>query len=445
MGVDELAVDVLVIGAGMAGLTVGAVLAQSGTTVVVLDSAQEIGGSARLSEGYVWTAPSVEVFQEQDPGGDTAKFETMLSALPEAFAWLESINVSVGPTLTGVLGYGSGRQIDVVAQLRRCRQLIERKGSVLVGCETEELITENGRVVGAFVRQPDQGDLGRVRAMHTVIATGGFQASPALRDEWLFPGASEVVLRANPISGGGGIRLALAVGADLTPATPGFYGHLVPSPLTGFAPPDFARLAQYHSEHGLLVGADGRRFTDESLGDHVNAEVVAQCKKALLIVDERIKREQVLRPFIPGMDVVDKMAEAGMRGARYVSGPDLESLADVVAGWGYDGAELLRTVRDYNASIESGVPTMPARRSHHRPLDESPFAALEVQAAITFTYRGLATDADGRVLRDDTPIEGLWAVGVDAGGLNTWGYTGGLVRGLVLGRHAAKVIISDSR
>ena len=43
-----------------------------------------------------------------------------------------------------------------------------------------------------------------------------------------------------------------------------FYGHSVPSPLTSFTEEQYMPLAQYHSNHCILVNRLGRRFCDES-------------------------------------------------------------------------------------------------------------------------------------------------------------------------------------
>jgi predicted oxidoreductase len=65
--------------------------------------------------------------------------------------------------------------------------------------------------------------------------------------------------------------------------------------------------------------------------------------------------------------------------------------------------------------------------------------AVHVAAAVTHTLGGLRVDERARVLRDDgTPIEGLFAAGVDAGGISTGGYSSGLATALVLGRIAAE-------
>ncbi len=421
-------------------MTVAATMAEAGASIIVIEIGPEIGGSAAISQGYVWTAPSREVFEDQDPVGDLERFSLMLEEFPPAIDWLRGLGVYVGPRLTEVLGYGVGFQIDVAQYVARCRRLVEGSGGwVLVRTEPERLLTESERVVGVEARELASGDLWSVRAPHVILATGGFQADTAARDRLLYPGAGSLLVRSNTNSRGGGLRLATDLGADLTPPIDGFYGHLLPYPLPELESKDFALLAQYHSEYGLLLRRDGRRLTDESLGDHINAEVLARHGPALLMVDERIRREQVIRPFVPGMDAIDKMAEGGRRGAHYASEESVAQVAAIAESWGYEPRGIEQAVDDFNTSVAT-TSADPARRRHRLPLVEPPFAVLEVQAAITFTYRGLVTDADGHVLRGGAVVPGLFAVGADAGGLNVWGYTGGLVRGLVLGRHTGKVI-----
>ena len=68
-----------------------------------------------------------------------------------------------------------------------------------------------------------------------------------------------------------------------------------------------------------------------------------------------------------------------------------------------------------------------------------------MQPSITFTYGGLQTDEHGKVLdRDGAPIAGLWAVGVDAGGLSNWTYAGGLAPAFIMGRRAAMSALETS-
>jgi FAD binding domain-containing protein/putative NAD(P)-binding protein len=62
--------------------------------------------------------------------------------------------------------------------------------------------------------------------------------------------------------------------------------------------------------------------------------------------------------------------------------------------------------------------------------------AVHVAAAVTHTIGGLEVDTEARV----TGVDGLWAAGVDAGGVATGGYASGLAQALVLGLAAAESI-----
>jgi len=62
--------------------------------------------------------------------------------------------------------------------------------------------------------------------------------------------------------------------------------------------------------------------------------------------------------------------------------------------------------------------------------------AVHVGAAVTHTIGGLQVDTDARVAGAD----GLWAAGVDVGGVATGGYASGLAQALVLGLAAAQSI-----
>ncbi len=64
---------------------------------------------------------------------------------------------------------------------------------------------------------------------------------------------------------------------------------------------------------------------------------------------------------------------------------------------------------------------------------------MHVTASVTHTIGGLVVDRDARVLDDEgTPVDGLYAAGVDVGGIATGGYSSGLAAALVLGCVAAE-------
>ena len=72
---------------------------------------------------------------------------------------------------------------------------------------------------------------------------------------------------------------------------------------------------------------------------------------------------------------------------------------------------------------------------------------VEVQPAITFTYGGLRTDANGRVLdHDGVQVDGFCVAGVDAGGLSNWTYAPGLAPAFITGwRAAASALAPEAR
>ncbi len=441
----SLDVDVLVIGGGMGGMTTAACAARNGARVIVLEKAADIGGSAGLSEGYVWTAPTVEALREEDPEGDETLAPVVVAELRDGLAWIESLGVHVGGELTNVLGFGSGRQIDVWAFMRAAASIVESAGGYLVtGVAVRELLVEDGAIVGAVVEQ--EGGI-EIRATATVLATGGFQADPDLVRKYIRPDWNDIVVRSNQASSGDGLRLALSAGAARTEDMDGFYGHLMPRPLSReLTHSDYTGLAQYHSEHGILVNAAGERFVDESLGDHWCTEAVAEQDgvRAVLFCDDRIRTEEVMKAFVPGMQQgLDKFEEAAKAGANFAKSETLDGLCDALQEWRYDADRALATVAEFNDLLGSEPDALsPERRRLRRPVDVPPFFALEVQPAITFTYGGVRTDERARVLdAGGRPIPGLFAVGADQGGIYRRGYAGGLARALVFGRRAAQSAI----
>jgi hypothetical protein len=72
-------------------------------------------------------------------------------------------------------------------------------------------------------------------------------------------------------------------------------------------------------------------------------------------------------------------------------------------------------------------------------IDQELGLAVHVAGAVTHTIGGLHVDEQARV----TGVEGLWAAGVDAGGVATGGYSSGLAQALVLGLAAADSIAAS--
>src|SRR5271170_6074751 len=288
---DSMNCDLLILGAGMAGLSAAGYAAEHGANVIVIEKAKKIGGSAILSGGILWTATSIDRLRLYG-GGRANLSDLVLRNYGAGLEWLRRRGVAMSEAVPVL--HGRGYQIDILDHLRGCGHLVEQHGGhVVLDTETHSLLTnDSGAVVGARIAHAE-GTI-EIHAKATVLATGGYQNSAELRGEYIHPNARDkLLLRTNPISNGEGMRLAGGVGAVVRPSTGGFYGHLVSECQDWGDPALFTMLSQYHSERSLLFNEDGRRFCDESLGDHTNTNhVVAQKNaRAICFWDSRIHEQ----------------------------------------------------------------------------------------------------------------------------------------------------------
>jgi fumarate reductase flavoprotein subunit len=231
----------------------------------------------------------------------------------------------------------------------------------------------------------------------TMLATGGFPTSLA--------GRLGLLVRSNRWSSGDGMRLARERGASLVGDLDEFYGRNLPAPPARVTEERFVELAQLYGAHALVVNERGEEFAPEELSwsetDLVQATARQPSARAWYVVDGR-----ALGIEIRGRTVGDMIATAEAAGGTVRRCEDLAEL----------GLDLPRSGK----------------------LADPPFAAVHVMPGVTHTIAGLRVDERARVLREEgTPFEGLWACGVDVGGIATGGYASGLAQALVLGIAAA--------
>jgi succinate dehydrogenase/fumarate reductase flavoprotein subunit len=421
--------DLLILGAGMAGLTAGAYAASHGADVMVAERGPDIGGNAAHAMGKVWTARTLESLRDEDPGGDDDLHRALFETYPELLEWIRGTGVWVSDPVDVL--HGRGFLIDILGYLGKCRTIIESSGGwVVPDAETTRLEVEDGCVAGAWLRSGDDPDEQLIRAPVTLLATGGFQANLDLRRKLMGAHSDGLLLRASPYSRGDGLRLGLAAGGELTGKTTAYYGHLISEPATTFGPGEFLRLSMKFSPHCLMLNLDGRRFTDESKADHYNAQAAGEQRegRALLVFDDAV--------YSANKEVIAEAVDAGAHAASAKSVSDLFAQA---AEWGYDPAGAERTVLGYNEALARGGPDDVPRSSRRSPLDvDGPLHAIEVRSGVTFTNAGLKADADGQVRRGDGFVPGLLVAGADLGGIYAGGYSGGLALAGVFGYRAAR-------
>src|SRR3954447_26612463 len=225
--------DLVVAGAGMAGLGAAAHARERGADVLLLEKGDRPGGSMALSSGMVWRYREFERFRDECPGGDPALQRLVFDRLDDDIAWLESMGAPVvehdtgNPLTTGV-------RFDA----RGLTEVLARDADVRLGEPLEEL--------------PDGGPV--------VLATGGFQASRELVHEHITPQAHQLVLRATPWSTGDGLRLGLAAGGSTSAGLDELYGRNMPAPPAQIGERSFVSLAQLYAHHAIVVNARGEPY-----------------------------------------------------------------------------------------------------------------------------------------------------------------------------------------
>ena len=142
--------------------------------------------------------------------------------------------------------------------------------------------------------------------------------------------------------------------------------------------------------------------------------------------------------------------EYRIRQVTKVTADTIEALAAKMEG--VNATNLVAEIAAYNAAVDTATPFDPTvldgrgtqglalpKTNWANRLDTPPFEAYGITCGITFTFGGLAVDAEARVCGEDgEPLPGLYAAGELVGGLFYFNYPGGtgLTSGAVFGRTA---------
>nr|NLD39848.1 FAD-binding protein [Actinomycetales bacterium] len=361
---------------------------------------------------------------------------------------------SVAPRLNGrdMVGLGNalmGRLLEL---------LLDRTVSIRLESEVTDLIVREGRVSGVVVRR--NGEAFNVGATHGVmIASGGFEKSPELRERFLPLPTSTTWSSGSPGNTGVPLEAAARVGARLVNMDSAWWGPTVihPDGTAGIMN------SERSLPHGIIVASDGRRFMNES-GPSVDAgrqqyakhrEEGVSAIPAFHITDSRHRAWYPYGTFRPGAGT-RKMVESGFM----VRADTLEELARAT---GINPAGLTATVERFNAFAATGVDEEFGRggNAHDRFYSDSrvrpnptlgrisraPFSAVRVYPGDLGTNGGILTDQVGRALAEDgAVIEGLYAAGNAAASVMGATYPGpgapiaaAMVFGFLAGRHMSEV------
>ena len=305
----------------------------------------------------------------------------------------------------------------------------KREIPLAVGNAVKDLIVENGVVLGAKVNAGE--DVFVIRAQKTILAVNGFAADPALVKQYCPEIAGAQYFGAQG-SHGEAVRWGLKIGAAL--ANMGAY-----QGYAAVAYPHGSLLSWTTIEKGgILVGADAKRFGDESLGYSGFARaVLEQGEFAFALFDQKIF-------------AVAAQEEEFMELVRYGGVKKADDLAALATMFDLDGAALARQVEAFNQSARGEAKDAFGRSNFGLGVLNGPFYGCRVVPGLFHTQGGLRVDGNARVLRQDgTSIPGLFAGGGAAAGISgkagALGYASGngLLTAVALGRLAGLTAASE--
>ncbi len=411
----EYAVDVVVIGAGGAGLSAAISAKDQGADVLVLEKQGISGGATARSggkivaantkwqeaQGIVDTPEMMEAFFEEVAEGelnhDLINFYSENSA--ENMYWLEANGVQFkdveaihssiatwrvhnpyggGGQVSGGSGNGAQLTVPLTAKFN------ELGGEIMYNCTAKELLTDQeGTVIGVVAYRPD-GSKVTVHANSVVICTGGYAKNEEMmkRYEDCSAGFSSLVPNGNI---GEGLTMAVNIGAQeyVSPATQVIYV----SNTSGVG---------IKEEAGLIVNSEGKRVVNEYTYQYHVGQGIAQSGSAYGY-------------YIASANDPNQTVQYAM---TLESTPHASTAEELAALIDVDADVLKATIDRYNELCAKGED-----EDFHKPQDkmipiEGELYAIKLSPSVTVTFGGLVIDEQAHVLNEQNePIIGLYAAG----------------------------------
>jgi fumarate reductase flavoprotein subunit len=463
--------DLIVVGAGLAGLAAAITAADEGAGVVIIDKHYRIGGSAMGAGGSFSAAGSKQQrarsiddspakhFEDADRIGKGKADQALLRLYTEEAAptqeWLESLGIEFDPK-----GPRMAPEHELYSTARTCdakgggpayimalgRQLDQRiaAGKVTLKAETtaKRLAMRGGRVVGVIATD-DEGVEHTLYGKAVILACGGYGSNAAMIKRYN-PTLANALRITSKYATGDGIRMAEAAGAalvnmDLLPPyfagvenPPGSGRTLMISLISGIVP---------NFKGDIWVSKLGQRFMNEdSPSPDARENALRQVPDAAVfaIFDEAQRKANK-----PPLFAFDEHLKAGkvVKQARAIGALALEI--------GVPADALLKTIETYNGYVDAGRDAGFGRTDLVR-IQVPPFYAIVASGVVFMTMGGVKTNARLQALRvSGQPIPGLYAAGEVQGAAQWMGnaFMGGAGNGaaLVFGRFAAKDAVKAIR
>ena len=451
--------DVIVIGAGNAGLCAAITAAEAGCRVLVIEAAPQDmrGGNTRhtrnlramhdaptdvLSEAYHFE----EYFDDlmRVTKGVTNKDLATLTLEKSAMLtdWLSQRGVRFQPALSGTLNLGRtnafflGGGRSLLNQL--CNYATDCGVTFIYETKIDRLLIEAGFCVGAHIVGEDKP----LTAKQFIITSGGFEANL----DWLAEGwgeaAKNFLVRGTPYNTGSLLKSLLDNGAQAVGELDQCHAVAIDARAPKYDGGIASRIDGV--PFSLVVNRNCERFYDE--GEDFWPKRYAIWGRLVAA-----QPDQVAYAILDSVGVKRFMPSV-------FTPIQAETIEELALKLDLDAAKLRATVTAFNTacpegpidqSILDGKATAglnPEKTNWSAPIGQPPFYGFPLQPGITFTYMGVSVNDRAEILFDDGKAgANLFAAGeIMAGNILGQGYLAGIgmtiggVFGIIAGEQAAK-------
>ena len=403
--------DVLVIGAGGAGMCAAISATDSGARVILIEKQPNVGGTTLFSTTSV-TAGGSRLQMKMDkpftaddfikkllvefPDGDSPTLRQHAQRTGATVDWLMDMGADLGKVINNsqhVTTSGKALGTMLVPVLKS--QIDKRKIDTRLQTKAVELIVDqNGTVAGAVVETPE-GKYS-IHAKSVILATGGFASNPEFVAKYT-PQWAGYPSTASKGSTGDGLVLAQKVKAAMS--------HMdVAGPQTvAYDTGNGAvSLTNVRYNGAIILNKEGRRFVNE-LG---NKNTIGMATKkqtdgvGYLFFDQTcLDRGELLKKY-------------KMQG-YFVQAETPEKLAEKL---GIDPNGLKETLKEWKVVFDTKKDAKFGRKdSIFSAFDKAPFYGQKTSPANQVTFGGLTRDLNCNVVNTDgKPVQGLFVCGETA-------------------------------
>ncbi len=439
--------DIVVIGAGRAGLAAALTAAEGGAKVIVFEKERSPGGTSNFFEGTFAVESAMQreryiTYSKDEAFKNIMEFShwlanprlvrAIVNESGATIGWLQqqgvvftdaSINMPDAPRTYHIIK-GKGEAV-VKALVTKSRE----KGVVLrLATPVRKIVRQGDRLAGVIAEA--DGEEIRVSAKAVIIASGGY----ANNKEWIkkytgFDLDVNLIPVGNVDKTGDGIRMAWELGAAEEGKS------LLELYRVGPVGPEFPMGGQIEYavvQPDLWVDPKGERFCDEAVGfyDASVGNVNAKYKEGYtysIFNDAAIRRmlergidKNVVIAVPPGSKPTDFYREVNAaleRGTTEIFVAD--SVAELAGKMGVNPATLQATIDEYNSFCEKRHDDLFAKAPKFLfPIKGPKYYAVKAHTVFLGTMGGIKINEKTEVLdKKDAVIPGLYATGFDAGGM----------------------------